>query len=250
MLRIFACAAIALIPASAQQTTPSTFDVASVKVNQTVEGHTSAHSYRGGLEMTNVTLKFCLTRAYHIADPQVIGPGWLDTERYDIVAKAPADAAESQIPDMLQSLLASRFKVVAHREQRELNVFALVVAKDAPKIQKVESNGSGGSMATETGHAKATTVTMARLAEFLASSRAGLGIPVVDQTGLDGTYTFNLDWTPERPSGEKPRSDARADAPPPLLDALQEQLGLKLVKRKLPIEVLVVDHAEKVPTEN
>jgi uncharacterized protein (TIGR03435 family) len=199
--------------------------------------------------MTNVTLKFCITRAYRITDPQVLGPGWLDSERYDIMAKTPVGAPDSQIPEMLQALLADRFKLAAHRERKELTVLALVAGKNGPKITKGEPSEHHG-MTSGNGNASGESVTMTRFAEFLSAPWVNLGLPVVDQTGLDGTYTFTLKWTPESSDRPERKAVEAADAPPPLFAALQEQLGLKLEKRKATLEVLVVDHAERVPTEN
>jgi uncharacterized protein (TIGR03435 family) len=206
--------------------------------------------------MSNVTLRFCLTRAYRITDPQVSGPAWIDSDRYDIVAKVPAGAPESQIPEMLQALLAERFKLLAHREQKELPALALVVTKNGPKLAKVALDESGGGMSSGDGPGNSQivtgqAVTMARLAGFLATPRVDLGLPVVDQTGLDGTFSFTLKWTSEKRLTEKPESTGQdADAPPTILTALQEQLGLKLEKRKASLEVLIVDRAERAPTEN
>jgi uncharacterized protein (TIGR03435 family) len=236
---------------SGQAATAPAFDVAAVKVNRSESGHTSAHSGPGGLEMSNVTLRLCITRAYRITDPQVSGPAWIDSDRFDIVAKAPAGAPEEQIPEMLQALLADRFKLVAHRERKELPAFALVVAKNGPKLTRAELNGSGGGMSSSEGTASGQAVTMARLAGFLATPRVDLGLPVVDHTGLEGTFSFTLKWTPERRLTEKAASKgADADAPPSIFTALNEQLGLKLEKRKALLEVLIVDKAERVPTEN
>jgi len=227
------------------------FDAASVKINDTGAGETSAHSNAAGLQMTNVTLRFCIERAYRMSEPQVIGPAWLDSDRFDINAKAPASTADSQIPDMLQALLLDRFKLAAHHETRQLTAFALVPAKGSAKLTRDDSATGGGSFSTGPGTASATSVTMGRLTEFLAGPRAGLGLPVVDQTGLTGRYTFTLRWTPEGTSPSQREENGRAvDAPPSIFTALQEQLGLKLEKRKLPVDVLVIDHAERIPTAN
>jgi uncharacterized protein (TIGR03435 family) len=237
--------------AFAQGTTSPTFEVASVKPNPAPPEDSSSHVYRGGLTMTNVTLKFCIVYAYGITDAQVSGPDWLNSQTYDFAAKAPPAAPEDQIPLMFQALLADRFKLAMHRETKELSVYAVVVAKNGPKITQVESEDHGTN--SSRGHLKATAISMARFAKFLASSRAALGRPVVDQTGLKGLFTFTLEWTPENtsaisnPKSNEPRNVAEA---PPIFVALQEQLGLKLEARKAPVEVLVVDHAEKVPTEN
>jgi uncharacterized protein (TIGR03435 family) len=234
----------------AQAVTSPEFDAASVKVNLTGDGHTSVDQDGGSFRMSNVTLRLCITRAYEVTDPQVSGPGWLDSDKYDIVAKAPAGTPESQLPAMLRSLLADRFKLAVHREQKVVSVYALVVAKNGPKLAKAEPGASGG-MTTERGHLRAEAVTMTRLANFLASPRAALALPVVDQTGLDGIFNFTLAWTPESSSAARPEDRLPdAHAPPPIFEALQEQLGLKLEARKAPVDMLVVDHAEKVPTGN
>jgi len=116
------------------QNAPLEFDVASVKPNQTDSGHTSIDRNGGVLRMTNVTLKACISLAYGLTEAQVSGPGWLDSEEYDIVAKAPSGAGENQQPAMLRALLADRFKLALHRDTKEIPIYALVVAKNGAKI--------------------------------------------------------------------------------------------------------------------
>jgi uncharacterized protein (TIGR03435 family) len=140
---------------------------------------------------------------------------------------------------------------VAHRETRELPAYALVVSKNGSKRTKAEAGQPNSGLSSGDGTVTGIAVTMARLAGFLATPRLDLGLPVVDQTGLEGFFSFTLNWTPERRLMEQPDSKPPAtDAPPPILIALQEQLGLKLERRKAPLEVGIVDHAERVPTEN
>jgi uncharacterized protein (TIGR03435 family) len=229
----------------AQPAAPLAFDVASVKPNQTGESSTHIGHNGGTLTVTNATLKYCILRAYGVADAQVSGPAWLDTERYDIVAKAAADATNDQHPLRLRALLAERFRLAVHREAKEASIYALVVARNGPKIKKEEFGDAGdGDIASNRGHVTAKAASMNHLAAFLAGPRAALGRVVINQTGLDGVYSFTLDWTPEgiNPSGP--------DSPPPILAALQEQLGLKLEARKAPVEILFIDHVEKIPTKN
>jgi uncharacterized protein (TIGR03435 family) len=238
-------AALASCVLLSQDVSPLAFDVASVKPNRTGESSTHIGHDGGTLTVTNATLKYCILRAYGIGDAQVSGPAWLDTERYDIVAKAAADAANDRHPLRLRTLLAERFKLAVHRETKEASVYALVVARNGPKIKKEESGDAGdGDMASNRGHVTAKAVSMNHLAAFLAGPRADLGRVVINQTGLDGQYSFTLDWTPEgaNPSGP--------DSPPPILAALQEQLGLKMETRKAPVEILFIDRVEKIPTEN
>jgi uncharacterized protein (TIGR03435 family) len=239
-------------PLFAQTAAPLEFDVASVKPNQSESGHTSIDRNGGVLRMSNVTLKYCITFAYGVTDSQVAGPGWLDSEKYDIVAKEPSGAGQAQQPVMLRALLADRFKLAFHREIRPLSIYGLAVAKNGPRIKPDQPGGSGdGDRSSSPGHLTAKGTSMAQLAVFLASPRAAVGRPVVDMTGLDGVFSFTLDWTPDR-MGAAPKEMSQKDAklPPPLLTALQEQLGLKLEPQKAPVEILIVDRAEKVPTEN
>jgi uncharacterized protein (TIGR03435 family) len=120
-----------------------------------------------------------------------------------------------------------------------------VGAKNGPKLTQEEAGASReGDVASGPGHVTAKAVSMNHLAVFLAGPRAALGRVVVNQTGLDGVYSFNLDWTPDGGNPSAP------DSPPPILAALQEQLGLKVEMRKAPVEMLFVDHVEKIPTEN
>lgn len=230
--------------------TSPTFEVASVRPNRAGPGHSSIDRDGGVFRMTNVTLKACITLAYGVADSQVSGPGWLDSERYDIVAKADGDARNDQSPLRLRALLADRFALALHRERKETSVYALVIAKGGPKMSKDDSGDS--DTRSKRGHLTAKAVSMAELADFLAGPRV-LGWPVVDKTSLDGGYSFTLDWTPETSPGMTtpgPAPEPGANLPPSILVAVQEQLGLKLEARRAPVEMLIVDRAEKVPTEN
>jgi uncharacterized protein (TIGR03435 family) len=191
--------------------------------------------------------------AYNLKNYQIAGDVPLLTvgdDRFSIVAKAEGDAVRTmgEFRQMMQLLLADRFKLKAHREMREIPVYALVVAKNGPKLTPSAADAdptahygpSGGQY-----RAFMPKGTMEDLRDAIAS--ASLGRPIVDKTGLTGTYDIKLTYTPER------RVNGLAD--PDLNDiniiftAVQEQLGLKLEPQKAIIEVLVVDHAEK-PSEN
>jgi uncharacterized protein (TIGR03435 family) len=238
---VFGVFALATCLLLAQDGAPLAFDVASVKPNQSADSGTHLGHVGGTLTVTNATLKYCILRAYEVADAQVVGPAWLDTERYDIIAKAAADATHDQHRLRLQTLLAERFKLALHRETREGSVYALVAGKGGPKIKKDANAGAGeGDMASSRGHLTATGATMNHLAAFLSGPRAALGRVVINQTGLDGGYSFELDWSTEGTGSDRPS----------LPTAIQEQLGLKLEARKAPVEMLVIDHVEKAPTEN
>jgi uncharacterized protein (TIGR03435 family) len=149
---------------------------------------------------------------------------------------------------MMQNLLAERFKLQIHQERKERAVYALVVAKvgvkavSAPGDSQAKTNWSRD-------HISAQHMSMTGFAERL--SRVA-DRPVVDATGLQGAFNFELKWTPETTQA-KPADNAGTlltDAQPGFFTAIEEQLGLKLEPRKAPVEILVVDHAEKVPTEN
>ena len=196
------------------------------------------------LAYTNVSLADVIAQSYRVQHTQIAGPGWLDSQRFDILAKIPADVPKDRIPDMLQSLLADRFRLQLHRETRELPVYSLSLAKSGPKLPKADSSG-GLSINDGRGRSRVTgRVTLAWFADFLSQR---LDRPVQDQTGLEGVYTVNLEWVRDSADVNSP---APSDAGASLFTALQEQLGLRLVAAKGPVEVLVVDRLEKTPTEN
>jgi uncharacterized protein (TIGR03435 family) len=209
----------------------------------------------GRVTFSNVTLRNVLAQAYKVKDNQISGPDWLNSERYDIAAKIPDGATKEQIPQMLQMLLTERFKVTLSRETKAMPVYALVLAKGGPKLQESEA-GKGGLrvMNGPKGRQMSGNVKLSALADSLSSF---LDRPVLDMTDMQGTYVVDLEWTPDDngPSGKfgspgegKPANDTPDG--PTIFTALQEKLGLKLEARKLPVEILTVDHAEKVPTEN
>jgi uncharacterized protein (TIGR03435 family) len=148
---------------------------------------------------------------------------------------------------MLQGLLAQRFKLRVHREEKVIPGYALVVAPGGPKMRRVEATQPRGAIMP--GSITAQSITPGQI---VASTQATLGRPVQDMTGLSGYYEFNLKWTPDDtvPAGAENTSAAPGDRPPSIFTALQEQLGLRLESRKLPTEIVVVDHVERVPTEN
>jgi uncharacterized protein (TIGR03435 family) len=231
------------------QPTPQAFEVVSIKQSTEPEGSSNWHSSpAGSLRMHNQTLKALIRIAYKVRDAQVSGgPKWLDSDRYHIDAKASGPASDSQLMILLQSLLAERFKLALHREQKPLPGYALTVAKGGVKMQRAELGGPSRSNSNR-GHMTATGLSMERFAQTLWGMT---GSPVSDETHLSGVFNFTLDWTREedRPiiPGDTPAPVAAADpsAPPNIFAALQDQLGLKLEPRKIPMEILIIDHAEK-----
>jgi uncharacterized protein (TIGR03435 family) len=232
----------------AQSTTPTdaapAFDAAVVKPNNSGSGHSSMHSRPANVQITNDSLFRIIVAAYRIREYQLIGPDWLRSEHFDIDAKAPFGTPESQLMPMMQSLLKERFKLEIHRETKEFPVFGLVPAKGGFTLQPVADKGSSMDSHSDDkgGQLIAQSTNMDRLAAWI-STRTDR--PVLNMTGISGAYNFTLNYTLE---GDK----ADADTPryPILPLAIQDQLGLRLEKRTAPIEVLVVDHAERVPVEN
>jgi uncharacterized protein (TIGR03435 family) len=146
---------------------------------------------------------------------------------------------------MLQSLLAERFRLGIHRETRTIEAFVLEVAKTGPKLE--EAKGKESTTRNSRGSIDAKTISMDRFAEVLSRQ---MDLPVVNQTGLAGQFDLKLEWTPESGNAARPGADeAATGAGVSIFTAIQQQLGLRLRARKAPIEVIVIDHAEK-PSEN
>lgn len=241
MFHLFIYAALG---AFAQSATAPVFEVASIKPSKAEEGHSSWTSRHGNLDMHNMSLRAIILAAYDIKDYQLTGPDWLEKERFDIVAKAPSVTEDGAMPRLMQGLLADRFHLAVHRETKPVPAYALVIAKGGLKIHEVEPgvNSSNNSRRGNDGIIRLTAqrVSMERLAAMLLRT---LNRPVVDRTGLTGVFDFKLEWAAEE------KTDAAA-AGPSIFTALPEQLGLKLQPDKLPLELLVVDGCDKVPTEN
>jgi uncharacterized protein (TIGR03435 family) len=183
-----------------------------------------------------------LQAAYDLTGPRIIGPGWLDEDRYDVEAKSPEGVPDSEMMPMLQALLKDRFRVSVHRETRGMPVYEMVVAKDGLKISPFDPTHPPASPRNVGGAVIMGAGTMPQLAKMMSSSA---GRPVVDKTGLEGRYGYVLMFTPLSAQSETP-----SDSAPDFFAAVERQLGLKLEPKRDPIEVLVIDHAERVPTEN
>ena len=232
---------------------PPAFEVASIKPSDPAS---SMAIHRSGqhIAFTKASLLYLITWAYDMHDDRIYGkPGWLDSVQYDIVANAPADWKLEPVPGklsplqvMMQTLLAERFKLAVHRETKRFPIYALVVAKGGPKFQlrdPPEEYGQNPFAGTGRGRIVGTEIDANMLANVL-SQRAGR--TVEDQTGLKGAFDCKLEWEPEAPPGD----NAAPRTGPSLFTAIQEQLGLKLEPLRGEVEVLVIDHIEKTPTEN
>jgi uncharacterized protein (TIGR03435 family) len=239
------------------------FEAASVKLSKECAYQSSVS--RGGIALKGMPLKFILELAFKIEPDRINGPAWLETVCFDVNARAPQGAAADAIPPMLQNLLADRFKLSAHRESRLGTGYALVIDKNGPKMKiSTESPNfmRGRRPATlsvrRDGLGFSGAMTMDTLAMTL--SRSGYG-PVVDATRLDGKYEVELNWVPDPALGHgrppaaaaEPGLAGAGEASVPTVDlftAVRESLGLRLEPRKTPIDYLIIDRAERVPTEN
>ena len=293
---VLLCASIAV----GQPPNPKlTFEVASIKpaapqamarLQGSVDGGPGTPT-PGRIRFTDMPLRVLIMRAYDVQSFQVSGPSWMDSQRFDVIAKVPDGATRQDARIMLQNLLSDRFKLKLHKGSKEALIYELVVArggiklKDAAQTAAAPAEGAGGPpaevpprgkdgllrtphsqlgiQATVNGRMRmqGDAVTMARLSDTLGMA---LGRPVVDKTGLTGAYDVTLDFSPEGmgpgPKGPAPGEGGRGnpaeapgdsnDAGPTIFKALQEQLGLKLESRKGPVDLLVVESAEKTPAGN
>jgi uncharacterized protein (TIGR03435 family) len=233
------------------------FDVATIKPSRP-EAQGKAFTIKGRQFITiNTSLSDLITFSYGLHARQIgEAPEWVEKDKYDLTGQPEGDGMpnERQWKTMIQKLLADRFKLVFHRDKKELSVYALVVVRSGPKLTKSagDPNGLPGLFFRGLGVLPATNATMGDFAGVLQG--AVLDRPVVNQTGLNGRWDFTLTWTPDDSQfsglGIKipPPSDS-ASAPPNLFTAIQEQLGLRLESTRAPAEVFVVDRVEK-PTPN
>jgi uncharacterized protein (TIGR03435 family) len=246
MRGMLVCALMAVCVAAGQE-----FEVVSVKPNKSGTNSSHSNSDRGMLTSENLTLRSLIVMAYGIKDYQLEGPNWLASDRYDVAARFPEALPEDRekyraaFGAMMQKMLADRFKLAVHRDQKTFPVYGLVVGKKGIKCEAVTCKGSNSNSSNT--HYQSTCTTMKDFAAWLSRP---MDNPVLDMTGLTASYKVTLDWVPEPRSGEGKNASADPPTGPTLTEALQDQLGLKLEPRKAPIEIIVVDHAERVPTEN
>jgi len=246
------------------------FDVATIKPHQGMLRMTGVEYQPDGFSAT-VTLSMMVQSAYGLrsADQVSSAPDWAKTDLFDMQAKmSETDIAEMQKlspadrnarrKQMLQALLADRFKLKVHSATKQDPIYDLVIAKGTPKLKDAATDTSDqlkrgsdgeplhGFLSWVTGKAIAQGYSMKNLADFLSQPMAGLGRPVIDKTGLAGTYNFTFDWTPPHPgvrlSGEK---DSATPEDAPSIFAALGDIGLKLQPSTGPIDTIVIDHADK-----
>jgi uncharacterized protein (TIGR03435 family) len=203
-------------------------------------------------------LKQMITVAYRLRADQVLGgPGWIDTDPYDMNAKAERPSSVEELHLMLQDLLAERFKLRFHRDTKEMAIYALMVDKDGPKLKPHQAQSAGDPWIDVTIKPFPHTTWHATFCPMdYFAWRLSTGVmdrSVVDETNLKGGYDFDLSFTGDLPPGLQPGAQLNGEtidtSGPPVFEAIRKQLGLKLERQKGPAETLVIDQAEK-PVEN
>jgi uncharacterized protein (TIGR03435 family) len=222
--------------------TPLAFEVASIHQSSADESHAQLGFSGGRFSVENCTLSFIIQQAYGLRDFQLVGgPKWMsDGSRFDIQAKAAAITSDDQLKLMAQTLLADRFQLKVHREMRPVAVYTLVIAKSGPKLQ-TSTLGERRHIESYPGFMSGTNVPMS---SFIDTYSGKVDRPVIDKTEFSGRFDFTLRWTPDVP-GAAPADPSLGS----IFTEIQAQLGLRFDPQKIPIEVLVIDRAEK-PSAN
>jgi uncharacterized protein (TIGR03435 family) len=245
LTQIAALSIVAAGLASAQGTGAPKFDAVSVKPNNSGSGSSSDYDRAGSFIATNESLKTLVRSAFDLKTYELAAPAWMDDVRFDVIARFPAGTTRPDVLKMKQAMLVERFGLVSHAESRDLPVFVLTVAKGGIrfKVSKPEELPGSDANGRDGNHSlRATKINMEKLCATLSRY---LGRPLLDMTHLAETYDVALQW-----SEESAQPENIAPAAPGLSTAIEAQLGLKLKSQKSPIQVMVVDRAEKVPTDN
>ena len=237
------------------QSPPPAFDAASIRPSA---GNTrpDTQTSPGSLTIRNQNLMYLIYWAYDTPPFQISGPAFLKDNRFDVLAKSESGGDEARLRLMLRTLLADRFGLKTHVEHKEMQVYAITLAKGGPKFQESKDEGppvfDRGGPTTLTAH----RVTMKDLALQISEP---LNRPVVDETGLKGRYEIKIDVSGymqggagggEGKGGESKGGEGQVDVMSILFNGLQEQLGVKLESKKENVDMLTIDHIEKTPSEN
>jgi uncharacterized protein (TIGR03435 family) len=220
------------------------FEVATIKPSDPANPGSGIHVKGRHFTLRSQTVNGLISFAYSLHESQVVnGPSWLGTDRYDIDGVPDIEGAPNlkQMQNMIQALLDKRFALRFHKETRRMEAFVLSLRAGGPRLTVSVDDPQASS--DQRGSARGMRFTNMTMAELAFALQLIVSRPVVDQTGLTRKYDFSLKWTPESSNDDSP------DAPPGLYTAIQEQLGLKLTSKRIPVDVIVIDKVER-PTSN
>lgn len=266
--------------APAQAARAPEFDAAAVRVNNSSDPQAGAYNPGGLLTLRGVTMRMLIGIAWKethtVPDltaleiavaPAVLqfnsdrflqgGPPWLNSDRFDVTARAQSGTPPDTVRLMLQKLLADRFHLVVHREDKKVKVYAMVQAKGGFKLKAAQGGEPvcAPSIGTDNVyHRDCRNMSLERLAEQLPNfaPRFFEGRPVVDATGLTGNWDFRIDWTPLRGglTGLGAGTDREFDSGTTIFASMEKNLGVKLEQREQPMPVIIIDQVDRVPAEN
>jgi uncharacterized protein (TIGR03435 family) len=237
------------------------FEVASIKpADPHFTGVSASRDAGEGLDVRNISVRNLITLAYGLRDFQLKGgPNWIDSESYDVIAKAPAgrspDAPDApqesmsqrttrfeRVQERLRSLLADRFALVVHRESRDQPVYFLTIAKSGAKLVLVPSPNGPPRKEEGRGRSQGFAVTIEMLVAALSNATH---LQVIDRTGFTGRFDYTLNWDPASTSlNANPDAPLPNTAAPTIFSDVQEQLGLRLESGKAPVDVVIIDHVD------
>jgi uncharacterized protein (TIGR03435 family) len=244
--------AIFLLSATLCQAAQPSFEVASVRTAPFSKGGgehelgANIQTTPGSVTMRSVTLKTAVAWAYKVMETQVQGPAWVGFDRFDIAAKTPEPAKEEVLRVMLQPVLAERFELTVHRQTKEMQAYLLQVAKGGPKFHESEA---AGDFAVEPNKERmSVSVHRASISQLVDLLSRVLQTPIVDSTGLTARYDVTLDLS--KYMQDMRPADGIPDVVGILMTGLQQELGLKLESKKMPIDLVVIDQARKIPESN
>ncbi len=257
---------------------PQQFEVASIRPASPTSSRDRGHLFDdpGRVHGESVTMRTVLTRAFDVKQNDIDGPAWLDDAKFDVNAKIPAAATKDQVPAMLRQLLTERFHLATHKENRDMPAYVLTIAKGGikfkqnhdPNIKPMHPGdlGSGGEGARDrdgypiipphlsggVGHSTEGVMKHTAVAMTMENLLRMIGVQLdrplprmVDRTGLTGRYDFKLEYLVTMPGQTQHEFGG-----PPITEAVEKQLGLHVEKMKVPVEMLIVDHIDRTPTEN
>ena len=222
------------------------FEVASIKPARPEARGYSIRPLPGRLRAENVTLKLLIAEAYHVYDFQISGPQWIDSERYDLEAKIGGDTppSKAQLRAMLQKLLADRFGLIVRHQSKEMPVYLLEVGKGGSRLQPARHPDS--PVGFRVFQRRQITAENAPLEHLTDTLTWFLGRPVLDLTGLEGSFDYKLEWSPDETQLRSQEAPPEGDGnTPSLAAALQQQIGLKLASGKGPVDLIVVEKATR-----